>query len=130
MPGLQRRLNQATVLAATDGPPFLLAQVARFDDNGAKVPGVVQAPYTIDLPIFNGAGCRTHTCRYTANCLVFHLGDTSRSGHYKAAMLRQDRVESTTDDYRTLQPVEPSEVGTIMKKSYIFFLSRHQEDAF
>ena len=110
----------------TDGPPFLLAQVARFDDSGAKVQGVVQAPYTIDLPIFNGA----RTCRYTARCLVFHLGDTSRSGHYKAAMLRQDRVESTTDDYRTLQPVEPSEVGTIMKKSSIFFLSRHQEDAF
>ena len=127
---VQRRRDQATVCAATDGPPFLLAQVARFNDSGAKVQGIIKAPYVIDLPIFNGSGCQTYTSRYTAHCLVFHLGVTSRSGHYRAAMLRQGKIAFTTDDNRKLQPVEPSEVSTILENSYIFFLSKHQEDAF
>ena len=127
---VQRRRDQATVCAATDGPPFLLAQVARFNDSGAKVQGIIKASYVIDLPIFNGSGCQTYTSRYTAHCLVFHLGVTSRSGHYRAAMLRQGKIAFTTDDNRKLQPVEPSEASTILENSYIFFLSKHQEDAF
>ena len=117
--------GQALTFAATDGPPqCLLLQVARFSDRGDKLDGPIMPPFTVDFPYFVGPGNSTLRAKYTVQSIIFHLGRSTTSGHYRAALLKRGKVLFITDDGKTAQPVPMQYLNVVYSNSYIFCLTK------
>ena len=70
--------------AIVDTPELLVLQVARFSDVGAKIRGIIKPPYVVEIPCFSSHHTDVRRIRYEVVSIVYHLGPTSRSGHYRS----------------------------------------------
>ena len=58
------------------------------------------------MPFFSGTGITTASHPYQLTAIVYHLGPTRLSGHYRAAKLTEGDITWVTDDEET--PRQPS----------------------
>ena len=112
--------------AINGGPELLVLQIARFNDMGHKVIGIVQLSFPLQVPVFSDVHLTTSVtpAPYEVVSIVFHEGHTSRSGHYRAALLTNGVITHSTDDGRSAKPASSEEVVHINNNSYLFFLRR------
>ena len=114
--------DQERVLAAADGfPAMLLLQVARFNDRGHKLAGCIYPPFTLQFPALD---CSVQWANYTARSFIYHLGETSTSGHYRAALVLNSCIQFLTDDNRVAATSAAQDAQTAIDNSYIFILTR------
>ena len=126
--------SQAGVIGQALGlaPRDLVVQLPRFRE--ADV-GIVKhriplclGPGLLRLPVFRGpndASCYWIT--YTIRAALLHLGETTTSGHYRAALL-DVRTQACwlTNDGVSAQPSVLSD-SLIEENCYVLFCTRHQE---
>ena len=123
-------MNRTVLLHLREGgSPLLLLQVARFDDRGHKLQVPIQPPYDVRFPHFSSYDCSVAWSAYTTRAVAFHLGDTTTSGHYRAALVQGSSIRYLTDDHSVAS--EPSEpvISTAQANSYVFFLSLQERSA-
>ena len=114
--------DQERVLAAADGfPAMLLLQVARFNDRGHKLAGRIHLPFTLQFPALD---CSVQWANYTAKSFIYLLGETSTSGHYRAALVLNSCIQYLTDDNRVAATSAAQDAQTAIDNSYIFILTR------
>ena len=118
--------GQARTFAAADEPPqCVLLQVARFSDRGDKLDGPILPPFIVNFPYFVGPGNATQRAQYTVHSIIYHLGRSTTSGHYRAALLKRGKILFLTDDGRAAQPVPMQHLHTVYSNSYIFCLTKN-----
>ena len=74
---------------------------------------------------FSGEGLHTTSVRYVFEAVIYHLGPTMRSGHYRAALCVEDRILYVTDDEMPACSARDHEVHTVKHNAYMFLLRKH-----
>ena len=119
--------NQPARHAGVSLPAILPVQVNRFNERGDKVAYHITPSPAAYVPFFSSDTLQTCSERYSLVAVVFHLGTSSQSGHYRAAFLRAGRITHVTDDDTAAQPASSAEIDVINQNSYIYFLVKHSE---
>ena len=60
----------------------------------------LEPPYSLRFPYLCGASERFAMAMYDAERIVYHLGSTTTSAHYRSALLREAEIALLTDDGR------------------------------
>ena len=116
--------NQAERHALVSLPAVLPLQICRFANDGRKLRFRVNLSKRVYVPYFTGSDISTSSHPYQVVAIVYHIGQSRTSGHYRAALLKEGDIRFVTDDHQL--PQEPSEVQSaeVLDNSYIFFLQR------
>ena len=117
--------NQAQRHALVTAPEVLVAQVGRFGDDGCKLQFRIQSSRTVYIPSFTGSGLHTTSHAYTVEAIVFHLGPSRDSGHYRTALLQQGNLYRLTDDGSLPAAVQDTDVAVVEHNAYLYFLRKH-----
>ena len=119
-----RGLHTSVVTCA---PAFLYVQLARYDASGSKLahPVLLQPYQEVRIPCM----CQGEIVPtgYKLLALIFHIGDTIRSGHYRgavSAMMRGTPIFGVTDDGRKITRVKTRELEQLSCGCYLLFLGR------
>ena len=81
-------------------------------------------PWTLDLPVFIGPTSDISTTKYRVACIIYHIGGTIQSGHYRTAVLQNGSMTHASDDNRTPVPLTFNQRAQVLSNSYLFFLHR------
>ena len=120
--------NQAQRHALVSAPAALVVQVGRFKDNGEKLRFRLPSSRTVYIPVFrNRSDLQTTSLAYEVSAIVFHLGRSRDSGHYRAAFLQQGQLHWLTDDGVLPACIQASEAVEVETNSYLFFLTKRIE---
>ena len=115
--------NQARRHALVSLPSVLPVHLCRFSDAGDKDNFKIALSRRVYVPFFSGTGITTasHPCQLTA--IVYHLGPTKLSGHYRAALLTEGDITWVTDDEETPRQPSHHECQEVLNNAYILFCS-------
>ena len=116
--------NQAEIHAAVSLPSVFPIQINRFNSEGNKVHHRINLHPSVYVPQFSGSGLRTVSQRFVVTAVIYHIGPTRDSGHYRAALFARDALIHVTDDGVCSQLSTEGDRDIISKNAYIFFL-RH-----
>ena len=116
--------NQAMRHALTSDPSVLCVQICRFDSQGSKLRFPVSFSAAVYIPVFAGDTLVTRSTRYLLHSVVYHLGESKHSGHYRCGFLTQGRLSHTTDDNRIARPASESDVREVSENAYLIFVHR------
>ena len=127
-PSLQSLLiqwrNQAARHARTAKPDWLVLQVSRFDDAGCKLVEPAGFSEAVYIPFFTGQSLATSSARYRVSAVIYHLGPTLLSGHYRSALCQAGSIQLVTDDGTPARQATVRDVQQIQSNVYLFFLRK------
>ena len=113
--------NQAQRHAAVSLPPVVPLQIGRFTVAGDKQPGNIILTPIIHMPLFAEADLRTTSSKYILPAVIYHLGPTRDSGHYRTLLCQAGRPYVVTDDNQYPVPASTADIEVAMNNSYILF---------
>ena len=120
--------NQAQRHALVSAPAALIVQIGRFKDNGDKLRFRMPSSRTVYVPLFrHSSGLQTTSLAYEVCAIVFHLGRTISSGHYRVAFLQCGQMRWLTDDGVLPACIQSAEVAEVESNSYLYFLTKRSE---
>ena len=108
-------------------PELLYVQLARYDSSGNKLlhPVLLQPYQHIQFPcVQHGAVAPT---TYQLQALIFHVGETIHSGHYRgaiSALIRGAPCFGVTDDGKKTARAKTQELDQLSCGCYLLFFSR------
>ena len=116
--------NQPARHAACDLPPWLPLQVSRFNAAHEKITTPVHFSPAIYLPVFTGTGLQTTSIRYALHSVIFHIGRSKFSGHYRTALCQSGQLRFLTDD--GVEAIQASEYDrrSVEENAYILLFIR------
>ena len=116
--------NQPARHAACDLPPWLPLQVSRFNAAHEKITTPVRFSPAIYLPVFTGTGLQTTSIRYALHSVIFHIGRSKFSGHYRTALCQSGQLRFLTDD--GVEAIQASEYDrrSVEENAYILLFIR------
>ena len=116
--------NQASQHAAVKLPTWLAVQLCRFDEEGRKVQHrLAMHPY-VYVPEFVGPGLPCTSRRYILTAVVYHLGQSKTSGHYRAALFTDGVLSHVTDDGTVASEVTADDHEVVSRNAYVRFLKQ------
>ena len=113
--------NQVQRHAAVSFPPVVPFQLGRFDNAGNKLLGRIVPTPVVHVPLFAGADLTTTSHKYMLQAVIYHLGATRHSGHYRTMLCLAGHPYATTDDNLFPVRVTAEDMEVIMNNSYIAF---------
>ena len=116
--------NQVHPHAAVTEPEWLAVQLNRVGADGQKTFHPLSLHPTVYIPRFVGRGTRSTSSRFLLVAIVYHLGATKLSGHYRTALLTDGSLRHVTDDNIVPQPVTNADISDISRNAYLCFLKR------
>ena len=111
--------NQPARHAACDLPPWLPLQVSRFNAAHAKITTPVHFSQAIYLPVFTGEGLQTTSVRYALHSVIFHIGRSKFSGHYRTALCLHGQLRFLTDDGVAAAPASAQDCRLVEENAYM-----------
>ena len=97
-------------------PEWLAVQLNRVGADGQKTFHPLSLHPTVYIPRFVGRGTRSTSSRFLLVAIVYHLGATKLSGHYRTALLTDGSLRHVTDDNIVPQPVTNADISDISRK--------------
>ena len=116
--------NQAAKHALITQPDIVCLRINRFDSQGNKVRSQIVISPAVYLPVFTGADEQTASTRYETCAVVYHLGETSQSGHYRTGLYSNGSLAHVTDDNLPAQLASAQDQAVIQDNAYLVFLKR------
>ena len=108
-------------------PELLYVQLARYDSSGNKLihPVLLQPYQNVQFPCMQNGAVAPAT--YQLQALVFHVGETIHSGHYRgaiSALIRGTPCFGVTDDGKKIARAKTRELDQLSCGCYLLFFSR------
>ena len=134
--GLLEWQQQYSVHALQEPSAFLVIQLQRFAQTGntyCKITNEcrIQAGELVDVPVFS-SGLRLTSASYCVRAVLYHLGSTPYSGHYRTALCVATTSMGSrrwdfhvTDDGIPTKLATGSDVREIQANCYLCFLSKN-----
>ena len=116
--------GQAVTHAAVVLPELVILQICRFSPSGNKDFTRVKLSDSVYLPVFTGPGLNTSSVRYSVTAIIYHLGLTPQSGHYRTALVERGRLCYHTDDNEATTVHQPEHTDRVEQNSYLYFLRK------
>ena len=116
--------NQPARHAACALPPWLPLQVSRFNAAHAKITTPVHFSQAIYLPVFTGDSLQTTSVRYALHSVIFHIGRSKFSGHYRTALCLHGQLRFLTDDGVAAAPASAHDCRLVEENAYILLFIR------
>ncbi|CAE7352023.1 unnamed protein product [Symbiodinium sp. CCMP2592] len=124
---IQAWQTQYAVHGLCEPTPMVCLQICRYkpDQRKDKTSVLIRPGAQLRLPCFDAAEVGTEVQTYRVGFVVFHLGETVRSGHYQVALsvpptapTSQDWSFQMCDDHRTPKPATKRDVRTLQTNAY------------
>ena len=116
--------NQPARHAACDLPPWLPLQVSRFNAAHEKITTPVHFSPAIYLPVFTGTSLQTTSVRYALHSVIFHIGRSKFSGHYRTALCQSGQLRFLTDDGVEATQASEHDRRSVEENAYILLFIR------
>ena len=81
-------------------------------------------PYVVAIPCFSSHHTGVRRIRYEVVSAVYHLGSTSRTGHYRSVLMADAGPFGVTDDGIASMPPSPQDLRNLRSCSYVYFLRK------
>ena len=105
-------------------PELALLQVCRFRPDGTKDFTPIKQSEAVYIPFYTGSGLNTSSARYTITAVVYHLGQSPLSGHYRSALIAQGRMCYHTDDNVAAEVHTAELASQVEQNSFLYFLRK------
>ena len=116
--------GQAATHAAVALPELAVLQVCRFRPDGTKDFTPIKLSEAVYIPFYTGSGLNTSSARYTITAVVYHLGQSPLSGHYRSALIAQGRICYHTDDNVAAEVHTAELASRVEQNPYLYFLRK------
>ena len=121
--------NQASQHAAVKLPPWFAVQLCRFDAAGHKVQHRISLHPHVYVPEFVGPGYLSTSRKYEITAVMYHLGNSKDSGHYRAALFSNGELRHVTDDGIAATEATEQDRDTVSRNAYVCFLRQMQSQS-